>query len=139
MKSFRAAGLEWSFAGVGFGVVGGLLWVPVQLLAPPEPDFFGSLVVGAALAIVEGAGFGLVVPWTCSQIAKSEKRWTRRRALILLLVVAGMAAAVQGVFPLLLTRDIEVALRLGIPRTVYVLVLGRAYIWVIERECGPGS
>jgi hypothetical protein len=135
VKRLHAFGLEWSLAGMLFGLLAALTWVPVQLLSPPEPDFAGSVIVSAGLAIIAIPGFALAIPLACRGMARRNSPWTHRRALIGLGVAVFVAAAGWGVFPFILTREVGLALRLGIPRAAYVLILGYAYIRLIEREC----
>ncbi len=118
-----------------FGAVASALFIPVHLVAPPEPDLKGALMIAGLLALVIIPGAALLVPAICHRYLQPGRPVAPRRTMLIggSLVIA-ITSAVYGLLPYLLTKDVELALRLGVPRLLYVLVLVPALGWVLRRE-----
>jgi hypothetical protein len=100
-----------------------LLWVPVQLTQPPAPDLPGSLLVGSLLAAFGALVFGRLVPLP----PKAPSVWR-------VVLVAAIWFCLSAGLAFLFERDAAFALRVGLPRSAYVLLLGLLAIWLVNRE-----
>lgn len=114
----------WWKGGVLFGILAGVLWVPVQLTQPPAPDLPSSLLIGAILAAIGAVLFGGFLPFPPK----------REPPIWLILIGTGLAFLTSGGVVYLVTRDPGLALRIGLPRTLYVLALGLLLLWLIRRH-----
>jgi hypothetical protein len=120
-----ARGVRWWPKGVLFGALCGALWVPVQLGQSPEPELFGSVLVGLIIASMAMIFFGRFFPRLLPR--KSPRaRLLLLGAILILLVYGGMA--------FLLTRDVTLSLRVAAPRAMYFLVLGLILLQLVKTE-----
>jgi hypothetical protein len=115
---------KWWMPGVLFGILVGVLWVPVQLTQPPAPDLPGSLLVGAIMAGIFAVVFGRLVPFP---LRRTPGPWS-------VAVLVTMTMFIWGGLTLAVTGDAGLAVRIVVPRTLYVLVLGILVLWLIRRE-----
>jgi uncharacterized membrane protein (DUF4010 family) len=120
--------VRWWRKGVLFGVLCGALLVPVQLSQPPDPDLFGSLLVGLIIALVGTVFFGMFF----SKLL--HRKPDTRRILFGVMLMAMLILLVYGGIALPLSRNLAFSLRVAAPRAMYVLVLGLILLQLVKTE-----
>jgi hypothetical protein len=115
---------RWWPKGMLFGALCGALWVPVQLSQPPEPDIFGSLLVGLIIGSVAMVFCGRFLPTFIQRKPRAR----------LLLLVALLLVVLYGGLAFVLTNDAALSFRIAAPRGIYALALGLILLRLLDER-----